>query len=182
MMRTRRQSWSPWMFTLVGVVVIGGVLVVLSMGSSSELASADSTVKGKTVNGISCLTEEQLAVHTHAHLAVFVDAEERGIPADIGIVPDVGCLYWLHTHTPDGVIHVESPEERTFTLGDFFDIWQQPLGDNRVGPAQGRVIAYVDGERFDGDPREIPLEEHTLVQLDVGKDVKPKQFTFPTGL
>ncbi len=34
-----------------------------------------------------------------------------------------GCFYWLHTHTEDGIIHIESPVQRTFTLGHFFAIW-----------------------------------------------------------
>lgn len=170
------------MISLGVVVVLGIALVIVSAGSSQELASADSTARGRTVNGIRCEAGEQLVFHIHAHLAVFVDGEERVIPTDIGILPDVGCIYWLHSHTDDGVIHVESPEQRTFTLGDYFDVWQQPLSGTRVGPAKGKVIAYVDGERYRGDLRDIPLEEHTLVQLDVAKDVKPRSFTFPSGL
>lgn len=27
------------------------------------------------------------------------------------------CFYWLHTHAADGIIHVESPVHRVFTLG-----------------------------------------------------------------
>ena len=29
----------------------------------------------------------------------------------------------LHTHTNDGIIHVESNVKRDYTLGEFFDIW-----------------------------------------------------------
>ena len=49
------------------------------------------------------------------------------------------CYYWLHTHTNDGVIHVESPTQRLYTLGDFFDIWRQPLSARRVGAATGTI-------------------------------------------
>ena len=42
------------------------------------------------------------------------------------------CFYWLHTHTPDGVIRIESPEPMPFTLDQFFDIWQQPLTARQV--------------------------------------------------
>jgi hypothetical protein len=125
-----------------------------------------------------------------------VNGSARSVPAGIGIAPprqvqqtDQGpfvsggsCFYWLHSHTEDGVIHIESPEQRTFTLGDYFDIWGQPLGPQQVGPAQGTVIAYVDGKRVNGDPRQIALGAHTLVQLDVGQDVAPQPFTFAQGL
>src|SRR5437763_14718324 len=45
-------------------------------------------------------------------------------------------------HYPDFVVHVESPVQRTFTLGDFFAIWGQPLSPTRVGPASGSVNAF----------------------------------------
>jgi hypothetical protein len=44
------------------------------------------------------------------------------IPPQIGIIPDK-CIYWLHTHDGTGIIHIESPIKRDFTLGQFFDIW-----------------------------------------------------------
>ena len=85
------------------------------------------------------------------------------------------CYYWLHTHTNDGVIHVESPTQRLYTLGDFFDIWRQPLGPTRVGPATGPVTAYVDGKAYPGGPRGVVLREHADIQLDVGSPVAPPQ-------
>ncbi len=92
------------------------------------------------------------------------------------------CFYWLHTHTEDGVIHIESPVQRTFTLADFFAIWGQPLSSSQVASAQGSVIAYVNDMRWSGDPNQIPLQAHLLIQFDVGPDVPPRPFTFPAGL
>jgi len=92
------------------------------------------------------------------------------------------CFYWLHTHTPDGVIHIESPEPTPFTLGQFFDIWQQPLTAGQVGLAQGTITAYVNGQQYNGALREIPLAAHALIQLDTGQDVSAQPFTFPAGL
>ena len=98
----------------------------------------------------SCLGTEQLAFHDHAHLAVFVNGAQRTVPAFIGIKPDGSCLYWLHSHTPDGVIHMESPEQRSFTLGNYFDIWGQPLSATPGRPGQGhrdRVRRRQEGHR-----------------------------------
>ena len=81
------------------------------------------------------------------------------------------CIYWLHTHAPDGVIHVESPTQRIYTLGDFFDEWHQPLTANRVGDATGTVTAVVNGKRWTKDPRLIPLIPHAVIQLSVGTPV-----------
>jgi hypothetical protein len=128
-------------------------------------------------------------------LAIFVNGAPRVIPLGIGIpgavventasggfVGSGTCFYWLHAHTADGIIHIESPVARTYTLGNYFDIWGQPLSATQVGPAQGAVTAYLNGQRFSGDPRSIPLTAHALVQLDVGTDVTPKPFSFPAGL
>jgi hypothetical protein len=69
-----------------------------------------------------------------------------------------------------------------FTLGDFFAIWGQPLSSNQVASATGPVIAYVNGERSSGDPSQITLQAHELVQLDVGDETPPRPFTFAPGL
>jgi hypothetical protein len=197
----RRPAW-PWIALLTVVVVAGVAAVVGSSGSSSSssgstgplLASTASFDRAGTqpVDGISCDNGEQLLFHVHSHLAVFVDGQQRTIPAGIGIAPPResqsgvvlagSCFFWLHAHTPDGVIHIESPVRRTYTLGNYFDIWRQPLGPTQVGSATGPVTAYRNGVRVTGNPRDLTLGNHTLVQLDVGKDVPPHSYTFESGL
>jgi hypothetical protein len=160
------------------------------------LASTATKATGKTVDGISCDTTEQLVYHIHAHLTVFVNGAARQIPAGIGIpgaqaentptgpfIASGSCFYWLHTHAADGIIHIESPVQRTYTLGDFFDVWGQPLGPDQVGPARGPVTAIYNHQVYRGNPRNIPLEKHAQIQLEVGKPlVSPASITFPSGL
>jgi len=149
------------------------------------------------VNGISCDRAESVLFHIHAHLAIYANGEPQKVPYGVGIgqpwhvaqsaegpfVDRGSCFYWLHTHTEDGIIHIESPVTRTFTLGDFFAIWGQPIGADAVAGAHGKVFAYVDGAPFEGDPAAIPLMDHEVIQLDVGVDAPPPQtYTFPTGL
>ncbi|HEV3450013.1 MAG TPA: hypothetical protein VG869_02320 [Acidimicrobiia bacterium] len=207
--RRRSLAW-PWALALAVVVASGSALIVASSGSSStstaagasagpllaSTASFDGGSPGQPVDGIQCNNAEQLLFHVHSHLAVFVDGQQRSVPAGIGIAPPRqsvagatgsevvagSCFYWLHSHTADGVIHIESPLRRTYTLGEYFDIWHQPLSATQVGPAQGPVIAYVNGVRFSGNPRDITIGNHTRVQLDVGRDVSPRPYTFPLGL
>jgi hypothetical protein len=85
-----------------------------------------------------------------------------------GIVEGGKCLYWLHTHDTTGVIHIESPAQRVYTLGEFFDVWGQPLSSTQVGHLTGHVTAFLNGRRFPGDPRSIKLTPHAVIQLDVG--------------
>ena len=160
------------------------------------LASIATVATGQPVDGISCQTSEQTQFHIHAHLTVFVNGSARQIPAGIGIpgaqatntpngpfIETGTCFYWLHTHADDGIIHIESPVQRTYTLGNLFDIWGQPLGPNRVGPAAGSVVAIYNGQVFLGNPRDIPLTAHAQIQLQVDTPlVEPQQITFPSGL
>jgi hypothetical protein len=160
------------------------------------LASTATAATGQAVDGISCQAGEQTVFHIHAHLTVFVNGAARQVPAAIGIpgaaaqstpagpfVEQGTCFYWLHTHAADGIVHIESPVHRTYTLGNFFDEWGQPLSTSRVGPASGHVVAIYNGQVFQGDPRNIPLTAHAQIQLEVGTPlVAPEHITFPAGL
>jgi hypothetical protein len=160
------------------------------------LAGTSSMATGSPVDGAQCLGTEQLLFHIHAHLTLFVSGAARQLPYGIGITagqvqntPEGGfvgggnCYYWLHTHAADGIIHIESPVQRTFTLGNLFDIWGQPLSTRQVGPATGRVTAIYNGKLYDGDPRNIPLASHAQIQLEVGAPlVAPVAVAFPNGL
>ena len=91
-----------------------------------------SNPRGDAVAGIACDAMEGGRVHIHQHVVLLDHGKPVPIPDNVGQVPARGCLYWLHTHTPDGVIHVESPQARTFTLGDFFAVWGQPVSRTQV--------------------------------------------------
>jgi hypothetical protein len=164
--------------------------------SAAPLIGTTTAVTGQAVDGISCTTSEQTLFHIHAHLTVIVNGSARQIPYGIGIPGAVTtstpvgpyvargtCFYWLHTHAADGIIHIESPVHRSFTLGNFFDEWGQPLGPDQVGPASGHVTAIYNGKVYRGNPRNIPLTAHAQIQLEVGTPlVAPESITFPSGL
>ena len=164
--------------------------------AAAPLAGLATAATGPPVDQISCQTGEQTLFHIHAHLAIFVNGQARQVPGAIGI-PGVQsqqspsgpyiaagtCFYWLHTHAADGIIHIESPVQRTYTLGDFFDEWGQPLGPARVGPAAGRVAVLYDGQVYRGNPRDVPLTAHARIQLDIGTPlIAPQPVTFSAGL
>ena len=150
--------------------------------SGPDLAPAGSPAPGQAVDGISCQGGEQTLFHVHARLTIFVDGRSERVPAGVGIAePEAeqttggpfvargACFSWLHTHAADGIIHIESPVQRAFTLGNFFDVWGQPLSSSQVGPAKGHVTALVDGKVWLGDPGAIRLKSHRQIQLEVGR-------------
>jgi hypothetical protein len=70
--------------------------------------------------------------------------------------------------------------KRTYTLGDFVDIWGQALAGREVGSAHRPVTAFFNRRLFTGNPRRIPLLAHAEIRLDVGKPlVAPERITFP---
>jgi hypothetical protein len=148
---------------------------------------------GQPVDGIEGSSQEMLAVHIHAHLSIFDHGRQIAVPYAIGFVRPfrvengfVGAargIYWLHTHDATGIIHVESPDPRTYTLGNFFDIWGRPLTTTNVAGIEGPVHAYVDGKPHTGDPRAIVLRAHAQITLEVGTPlVTPPVYVFPEGL
>lgn len=160
------------------------------------LAPANSPSLGGSIDGIQCGAGEQVAFHIHARLTIFVNGKSRSVPYGVGIsnpqatptkhgpfVTNGSCFSWLHTHAADGIIHIESPVQRVYTLGNFFDLWQQPLSRTRVGPARGHVTVVYNGQVWTGNPRDVPLNAHAQIQLEVGKPlVAPVHITNWGGL
>ena len=168
----------------------------VAIDTAPDLASPDSTMSGAPVDGITCRTGDAgIKYHIHVYVAVYVNGRRERLPAGAGIAAPRdpqhladglfvdnsvnGCLYWIHLHSNDDIIHVEAPYVGRFTLGQFFDIWQQPLSRGQVGPATGAVVAYENGKRYTGDPRTLPLLDDAVIQLDVGTPVvafQPQHF------
>jgi hypothetical protein len=140
--------------------------------------------QGQTVDGIPCEKNERLTYHVHAHLRILKDGAPQPVSAYVG-VPGAPllprCFYWLHTHDRSGLIHMEAPAERTFTLGQFFDIWGWPLTSTRVVKLPvppGQMTVFVDGQPYAGDPRQIELRRHTRVVIEIGRQVPPPGYDF----
>lgn len=137
---------------------------------------------GAIVDGIEC-QEEMASYHVHAHLALFVKGQQIAVPRFVGFAPNTtggGCLYWVHTHDASGIIHVEAPHLQSFTLGNFFRIWGQPLSMTQIAAFKGPVTAYVNGNKYVGDLSQIPLSAHQQITLEVGTPVvPPPNYSFP---
>jgi hypothetical protein len=179
--------------TVVGGTTTTGTTTVpagpedVALQQGAPLAPASTTLPGTMIDdGIECESLEQLAYQTHVMLTVYVDGAPRSLPGAIGMLdPSTNpgqygdlysaheCYYWLHTDAADGVIQIDSPTPRTYTLGNFFDVWGQLLNRNQVAGSVGNVTAIVNGHRWSGSPRRIPLRSHTVIELAVGKPVPP---------
>jgi chemotaxis protein histidine kinase CheA len=166
-------------------------------------------LKGDPIDGVQCNALEQTVTHYHAHLQIYVDGKQVPIPGDVGRQSVTRCFYWLHVHSDqgdEGVIHIESPDNRTYNLHQFFDIWGQQLTPtnlmgNKVNATHKlTVYVYYDANNqptdtsqpftvtppsnlkpYTGDPTQIVLKPHELIVLEYGTTaqlIAPPPWTF----
>lgn len=130
---------------------------------------------------------EATGEHFHAHVDVLVDGKPVPVPVNLGVDPGSGGMSPLHTHSPDGLIHVEAESKgKTYTLGQLFTQWNVRLSSKQIGSlttGSGNTLsAYVDGKKVDGDPAMIELADRQQIALVYGpKDAKvdvPDSFDF----
>jgi hypothetical protein len=142
--------------------------------------------------GLQLEVKEHLAVHSHAHLDVFVDGQPVLVPAGIGIniddpevkrFEDPGgisyagieecdqpCISPLHTHAESGILHTESSATELHTLGQFFDEWGVALTESCVGElcSPTPIAVYLDGVEFAGHVRGIELADQREIAIVIG--------------
>lgn len=176
------------------VVMLSVILLVFAAcpGGASKVKAtpafstpASSTTPTPTVN-VPCESTEQLTYHVHAHLTIIANNQNVAIPANLGI--RTTCIFWLHTHDQSGMIHIETLSQRAFTLGQFFQVSGERLSPtellNLKTDDTHQIRAFVNGQPFTGDPRDIPLTAHAQIVLEYGPpfpDALPVPFQFPTG-
>jgi hypothetical protein len=198
---------------LILPIVVGGILaaLVIAMIGAIVYLGRPPASQTPTVAGIPCDHLEHTQVHYHAALQILYHGNLTNLPANTGIQTDstgnATCYYWLHVHANSpNVIHIESPASDSFTLGQFFAVWNQWSNANGNGGetldsshlakftlAPGEtMVTYVDlsdgkgPQVYDGNPRNITLKAHEVVTIEIvaagGSPTTPPAFTFPSGL
>jgi len=127
--------------------------------------------------GLPALAQEGTRLHIHAHLDVFVSGRRVVVPAGIGIDRDLRFIAPLHTHDATGIVHVESPTVRTFTLAEFLGVWGVRF--------RGRPLRVFANGRRVTSPERLVLRAHEEIVLAFGTRLPrplPTRYTFPPGL
>jgi hypothetical protein len=135
-------------------------------------------------SGLDALRMEGTVLHHHEHLDLYVNGRAVTVPAFVGIDQEAGFLTELHTHDASGIIHVESPVQRSFTLGQFFCEWGVKLDTRCLGPYRGTLAWWVNGRRMHGNPALLDLGQHQEIVIAAGRPptTVPSSYAFPTGL
>ncbi|MQF83147.1 hypothetical protein FIM02_03170 [SAR202 cluster bacterium AD-802-E10_MRT_200m] len=143
-----------WYWLYFPYLILFGVIVSMACSEDTELP-------GNSVL-LQCVQHEQVSMHTHANFFPVLQGAPQLLPAGIGITED--CMRPLHTHGNDFVIHIESPQDHNFTIGDFFEVW----GDGN--PYKGLPVfsISVNGTRYSGPYHNLVLSDGLRVIIDFG--------------
>jgi hypothetical protein len=144
-------------------------------------------------SGLPSLGAEGTRLHIHQHVDIYVKGRRVTVPAGIGIGIQGLQLFFspIHTHDATGVVHVESPVVKTFSLGQFFAVWGVRFTPNCLGgycaTAADKLRVYSDGKLVTGDPRALPLQSHEEIVVAYGTKAElpkpiPSSYRFPAGL
>jgi serine/threonine protein kinase len=153
-------------------------------GTNSSTVGSREATQAQRIDGIPC--QNHLSTYkAYFHLAITDAGKPVTVPAGIGVNPDPLCFYWLHS-AGGGLDHVTWPTPYSPPLGDFFDIWRQPLSRTqvagaKVGPGQSMKV-YLNGKLYSGDPRAIRLTPFAVVDIQIGPPFhhpRPYKFVIP---
>jgi hypothetical protein len=155
--------------TVVVVLIVVSVMAYVAIKASSGGAPTASGSPALSGTQIPCDQLEHTQVHYHAYLQIVADGNIVPISTSVGRT--AGCYYWIHMHSNEqGIIHVEAPSDRAFTLADFFWVWGD--ADDGSGP-------HV----YSGDPKQIVLKNHEMITLEITPPSlsPPPAYTWPDG-
>jgi hypothetical protein len=138
----------------------------------------DPQTDGSPIGDFTCIQNPPPTFALHAHLSILVNNEAQAIPGRVGASPQDGgtthCFYTIHTHDMSGKIHVTPSAEGTFTLGQLFQIWNQPLTSSNVAGISGLPVeVYVTDNGTvtpvaEADWSSIELKSHREITIALG--------------
>jgi hypothetical protein len=190
-------------------IVVAAILVIFAAGILIYVLANNKSTGPQTAAGVPCDSLEHTQVHYHAALQITYLGNQVHLPANLGIVTDslgnTSCFYWLHVHAANqDTIHIESPATQTFTLGQFFAVWNawnklnngpsisldaKHVATFTLTPGES-LLVYIDKQDgkgpqpFTGDPSTIVLASHEVITVEITPPAvtPPPSFTFASGL
>ena len=174
---------------IIALLTLGSFLFISVSGVSRHYNNNETFAFGQfpVIDGINCDKAEHFNFHYHAHLDIFVNGFSYLVPEGIGIRPP-DCIYWLHTHDISGIIHVESPENKTFNLGQFFDIWGKKFNNSQIfdfmvdKSENNTLVVFINGTAATNlQYRNIPIVNHediTIVYGTAPLEISPYEFLY----
>jgi hypothetical protein len=130
---------------------------------------------------------QTLALHNHVNLQIFVHGQQEVVPVNIGISGN--AIQSIHTHSSDGVVHIESGTVADFTLQQVFDVWGVRFTQDCLGAycntANSKLQVWQNGTEVTSDFSDVPLDDHSVIVVTYGTQNElpnpiPSTFDFST--
>ncbi len=189
MAKRRRTRTVVLVLAVVAAVVAIGAAVLSSSGKDDQASGTPSGLPGMMTStapwgpntddlgarlsalGLPGVSEEIL--HHHTRLEIYVNGQPVEVPANIGWNEPARVVSPLHTHDTSGTVHTESDDPNfTTDLGTLFDVWGLRLAEDCLGAycteGNKQVRVFVDGEPVEGDPRDVPVDDLSVVVVAYG--------------
>lgn len=135
---------------------------------------------GTPIGTFTCVVNPPQTYHVHSHVSILVNNEAQALPAFMGSAdtPTQGhCFYPIHSHDESGKIHVEGTAPFVATLGNLFQIWNQPLTNTNIAGISGLPIEVFVTENGvvtraeEADWSAIELKDHREITIGLGTPV-----------
>jgi hypothetical protein len=135
---------------------------------------------GSPIGPFTCVVNTPDAFEFDVHLSILVNNEPQRIPTYLGastLAAGGHCFYTIHSHESSGRIHVTPDAAGTFTLGQLFQIWNQPLTNTNLAGITGLPIEIfvtdngVVTKVEEADWTNIELRNRREITIGVGTPV-----------
>lgn len=172
------------------VIIVGGIFFLNSLVPKGFDYSNLNLEQNLQNSGLEKLSMEGNVLHIHQHMDIFIKDKKVVIPEGIGIGPGKKYFSPIHVHDTTGIIHVESPILKNFTLGQFFQIWGIQFNDQCIGiycnDDKNKLKVYVNGDLVKTGVQNINLTAHQEIAIYFGLEVPAdkiiKNYNFPSNL
>jgi hypothetical protein len=140
-------------------LIVGVILIVIVVGAAAIYLPG--MLQPSTANPecasfpFPSISGQNLAVHDHVMLMIYVNGQQVNVPVNVGEGDSGPCTQPLHVHSSDpgaDVIHIESPQARSYTLRDFFKVWAATPGIGGPKPVvfdQNQIFNYTVGSGYE---------------------------------
>jgi hypothetical protein len=154
--RRKQEKGLPWAYILPAIVVIIIIIAAAYVETRNGVTTTSILTPGTLNFPFQCLPSESLFMHIHVWLRIVINGQNISIPGAIGIenaVPEgsstwgevygggsASCFEPIHTHDASGIIHMESPTDTNYTLGDFFNVWNQTYAYSLINGTKHPIV------------------------------------------
>ena len=110
------------------LLIFSGVALISVAGYGIYGPEVDTTPKILDV----CVTHSDSINHYHPWIYIKINGEVVNIPENTGVTEE--CMYPVHTHSPDGKLHIELPNSNPLKIKveDFFTVWGTEFNENQI--------------------------------------------------